>query len=166
MLMDPVLSSESCWGEMEDLVGEENADWGLMPCPTVPFQEPCATRRDTDSVSVGLVDHGSRGHENDFSTLLDGLEEDLGVSRVVDPATVPAPPGVPGVLPGVLPVVHRVVVPPRSGRRVVLVPNSPDATPQSIHNSFAVLADEDSLTGQGLEEFAVANAGRVRFERP
>ena len=29
--------------------------------------------------------HGSMGHENDFSSLLDGLEEDLGVSRVMSP---------------------------------------------------------------------------------
>ena len=90
------------------------------------FQEPCATRRDTDSVSVGLADHGSRGHENDFSSLLDGLEEDLGVSRVVDP--VPSPRHMPR----------------RSGRRVVLVPGSPDATQQSIQNRF--LVDESSLT--------------------
>ena len=85
---------------MEDL---ENADGGLMPAPSVPLQEPCATRSDTDSASVGPADH-----ESDFSTLLDGLEEDLGVSRVVDPATVSA-------LPGVLLVVHREVVPPRPG---------------------------------------------------
>ena len=100
------------------------------------FQEPCATRRDTDSVSVGLAEHGSRGHENDFSSLLDGLEEDLGVSRVVDP--VPAPSRVP-------PEAHREgVVPRRPGRRVVWVPGSPDATPQSIQNRF--LVDEGSLT--------------------
>ena len=90
------------------------------------FQEPCATRRDTDSVFVGLADHGSRGHENDFSGLLDGLEEDLGVTRVVDP--VPSPRHMPR----------------RSGWRVVLVPGSPDATPQSIQNRF--LVDEGSLT--------------------
>ena len=36
------------------------------------------------------------------------------------------------------------VVPPRIGRRVVLVPGSPDATPSSLmSNRFAVLADED-----------------------
>ena len=61
---------------MEDLVGEENADRGLLLAPAFPFQtltdvvegrgwslifllglqrddqEPCATRRDTDSVSA------------------------------------------------------------------------------------------------------------------
>ena len=37
-----------------------------------------------------------------------------------------------------------------------MVPGSQDATPQSIQNRFAVLADEDSLTGEGHEEFAVA----------
>ena len=72
-----------------------------------------------------------------------GLEEDLGVSRVVDP--VPAPSRV-------LPEAHREgVVPRRSGRRVVLVPSSPDATPQSIENRF--LVDEGSLTD------AVSTAG-------
>ena len=65
-----------------------------------------------------------------------GLEVDLGVSRVVDP--VPAPSRV-------LPEAHREgVVPRRTGRRVVLVPGSPDATPQSIENRF--LVDEGSLT--------------------
>ena len=71
---------------MEDLVGEENVDWGLLR-RAVPFQTPtnvveglehdflellgsrrhdvdqeaCATRRDTDSVFVGLGDQDSRG---------------------------------------------------------------------------------------------------------
>ena len=56
---------------------------------------------------------------------------------------------------GVLLQVHREVAPPLPGRRVVLVPGSPDATPQSVHNRFAALTD-DSVTGEGLEEFAVA----------
>ena len=63
--------SGSCWGEMEDLVGEENADCGLLLAPDFSFsdphrrggreggwslifllgfqrddQEPCATRRE------------------------------------------------------------------------------------------------------------------------
>ena len=29
------VSSESCWGEMEDL-GEDNVEWGLLPCPAAP----------------------------------------------------------------------------------------------------------------------------------
>ena len=86
----------------------------------------------------------------------------------VIPATVPASSGV-------LLEVHRDgVVPPRSGRRVVLVPSSPDATLQSIQgtpsslvsNRFAVLADEDPLTGEGQEEFAesgVSDHGRMAF---
>ena len=40
--------------------------------------------------------------------------------------------------------VHRDGVPPRFGRRVVLVPGSPDGTPQSIQDRF--LADEEPLT--------------------
>ena len=111
------VSADSCWDEMEDLVGEENADWGLLLAPAVPFQAL------TDAVEGG----------------------------------VSAPSGVPEV--------HREgVVPPRSGRRVVLVPGSPDATLQSIQgtpsslvsNRFAIWADEDPLTGKGQEEFAVA----------
>ena len=55
----------------EDLVGEENVDWGLLLAPAFPFQaltdamvvlehdlEPCAIRNDTDSVSVGLATEG------------------------------------------------------------------------------------------------------------
>ena len=30
------VSSDSCWGEMEDLIGEENVEWGLLPCPAAP----------------------------------------------------------------------------------------------------------------------------------
>ena len=26
------VDSESCWGEMEDLIGEEKVEWGLLPC--------------------------------------------------------------------------------------------------------------------------------------
>ena len=164
------VSWDSCWGEMEDLDGEESADWGLLLGPAAPFQvltdtveglehdnvdligshrhdqELCATRRDTDSVSGGLADQDSRGHQSVFSTLLDGLEEDLGVSTVVDLVSAPS----------LVPEVHREFVPLRSGRRVVLVPGSPDATPQSIQNRFAVLADGDPLTGEGHEELAVA----------
>ena len=32
-------SSDSCWGEMEDLNGEENVEWGLTP-PPGPVQTP------------------------------------------------------------------------------------------------------------------------------
>ena len=103
---------------MEDLVGEESADWGLLLGPAVQactnaehdnVDLPGSHRHDQElRATVGLANHGGRGHESDFSTLLDGLEEDLGVSTGVDP--VPAPSGV-------LPEVHRErVVPPRSGR--------------------------------------------------
>ena len=30
------VDSESCWGEMEDLIGEEKVEWGLLPCPAAP----------------------------------------------------------------------------------------------------------------------------------
>ena len=133
----PAQSPIPTWVDGAD--GSSSVSSDLLPAPAVPFQtvtdaveglehdllelpgshrhdqEPCATRRDTDSVSVGLVDRGSRGRESDFSTLLDGLEQDLGVPTGVDRVTVPAPSGV-------LPEVHREGVgPPRSGRRVVLV---------------------------------------------
>ena len=95
---------------MEDLVGEENADWGLVLGSEVPFEAHTDTvaglehdivdlpgshrhdqepRRKDDSVSVGVANHGSRGHDSDFSSLLDGLEKDLGVPTGVNP--VPAP---------------------------------------------------------------------------
>ena len=56
---------------------------------------------------------------------------------------------------------HRNGVPPRFGRRVVLVPGSPDATPESIQNRFAGLAEEDPLERDGQEEFV-----RVRQTMP
>ena len=30
------VDSESCWGEMEVLIGEGKIEWGLLPCPAVP----------------------------------------------------------------------------------------------------------------------------------
>ena len=68
----------------------------------------------------------------------------------VVPTTVPASPGA-------FREVHRVAaVPPRFGRRVVLVPGSPDATPHSqgapsslMRNRFAVLADETAFAAEG-----------------
>ena len=30
------VDSESCWGEMEDLIGEEKVEWGLLPSPAAP----------------------------------------------------------------------------------------------------------------------------------
>ena len=180
---------------MEDLVGEENVDWGLLR-RAVPFQTPtnvveglehdflellgsrrhdvdqeaCATRRDTDSVFVGLGDQDSRGlvflHFSGWSggrsgrgahrrgprhhtvVVSDAYERDSSHSHRV----IRGSPNRDGV------------VPPRFGRRVVLVPGSSDATLQSIQgtpsslvgNRFAVLADEDPLTGEGQKEFAVA----------
>ena len=40
------VSSESCWGEQEDLIGEEVPEWGVLPCsaPARPPQEDCNTR--------------------------------------------------------------------------------------------------------------------------
>ena len=40
------VSSESCWGEQEDLIGEEIPEWGVLPClaPVVPPVEDCNTR--------------------------------------------------------------------------------------------------------------------------
>ena len=29
------VSSESCWGEQEDLIGDEIPEWGVLPCPAV-----------------------------------------------------------------------------------------------------------------------------------
>ena len=29
------VSSESCWGEQEDLIGDESVEWGLLPGPEV-----------------------------------------------------------------------------------------------------------------------------------
>ena len=45
--------------------------------------------------------------------------------------------------------VHRDGVPPRFGQRVVLVPGSPDAPPQSIQDRF--LADEDPLSVEVMD---------------
>ena len=39
--------------------------------------------------------------------------------------------------------VHRDGVVPRFGRRVVLIPGSPDVTPESIQYRFAALAEEN-----------------------
>ena len=40
------VSSESCWVEQEDLIGEEIPEWGVLPClaPVVPPLEDCNTR--------------------------------------------------------------------------------------------------------------------------
>ena len=40
------VSSESCWGGQEDLIGEEIPEWGVLPClaPVVPPVEDCNTR--------------------------------------------------------------------------------------------------------------------------
>ena len=70
----------------------------------------------------------------------------------VVPTTVPASSGA-------FREVHRVgAVPPQFGRRVVLVPGSPDATPHSqgapsslMSNKFAVLADETPFAAEGRE---------------
>ena len=40
------VSSEFCWGEQEDLIGEEIPEWGVLPClaSVVPPVEDCNTR--------------------------------------------------------------------------------------------------------------------------
>ena len=40
------VSSESCWSEQEDLIGEEIPEWGVLPClaPVVRPVEDCNTR--------------------------------------------------------------------------------------------------------------------------
>ena len=64
--------------------------------------------------------------------------------------------------------VHRVgVVPPRFGQRVVLIPGSPDATPESIHNRFAALAEEDPVTRDGhVESVQVGRRHRLVIVPP
>ena len=54
------VSSESCWGEMEDF-GEDNVEWGLLPCPAAPaVQKPIDV---VEAFECDLLDlHGSTSH--------------------------------------------------------------------------------------------------------
>ena len=68
------VSSESCWGEQEDLIGEEIPEWGVLPClaPVVPPVEDCNTRavvhHRLPSRRLVLVGGGSQS-QNRFSPL-------------------------------------------------------------------------------------------------
>ena len=118
------VSSDSCWGEMEDLNGAENVEWGLTPLPG-PVQTT------SHSVPVDVL-----------SALEQGLCEDVPGSR--SPSLMVPASHVATALDSPAQEVHRDGVPPRFGPKEVLVPGSPDATPQSIQDRF--LADEAPLT--------------------
>ena len=48
------MSSESCWGEQEDLIGDESVEWGLLSGPEVH------TVPDEDGSIAPVVDHSER----------------------------------------------------------------------------------------------------------
>ena len=75
------VSSESCWGEQEDLVGEEIPEWGVLPCPApaVPPVEDHSTRAAVHhrlpSRRLVLVGGGSQS-QNRYSPLAHEAENE------------------------------------------------------------------------------------------